>query len=50
MFARASNGGGVPAGHGHVYVADVANGWATVLQPPESGNVCLVGPYGWSGL
>ena len=41
---------GVPAGHGHVYVADVANGWAAVLQPPESGNVCLVGPYGWSGL
>ncbi|MGC1739586.1 alpha/beta hydrolase [Mycobacterium sp.] len=25
---------GVPAGHGHVYVADVANGWAAVLQPP----------------
>ncbi|MGB6208905.1 alpha/beta hydrolase, partial [Mycobacterium sp.] len=24
----------VPAGHGHVYVADVANGWAAVLQPP----------------
>ena len=25
---------GVPAGHGHVYVGDVANGWAAVLQPP----------------
>lgn len=25
---------GVPPGHGHVYVADVANGWASVLQPP----------------
>ena len=25
---------GVPAGHGHVYVADVANGWAAVVQPP----------------
>jgi uncharacterized membrane protein len=25
---------GEPAGHGHVYVADVANGWAAVLQPP----------------
>ena len=25
---------GVPQGHGHVYVADVANGWAAVLQPP----------------
>jgi uncharacterized membrane protein len=25
---------GVPAGHGHVYVADVANGWAAVLEPP----------------
>ena len=24
----------VPQGHGHVYVADVANGWADVLQPP----------------
>jgi uncharacterized membrane protein len=24
----------VPAGHGHVYVADVANGWAAVLPPP----------------
>jgi uncharacterized membrane protein len=24
----------VPAGHGHVYVADVADGWAAVLQPP----------------
>jgi uncharacterized membrane protein len=24
----------VPQGHGHVYVADVANGWAEVLQPP----------------
>jgi uncharacterized membrane protein len=24
---------GVPAGHGHVYVADVADGWAAVLQP-----------------
>ncbi|WP_280829271.1 alpha/beta-hydrolase family protein [Mycobacterium sp. OTB74] len=24
----------VPDGHGHVYVADVANGWAAVLQPP----------------
>jgi uncharacterized membrane protein len=24
----------VPQGHGHVYVADVANGWASVLQPP----------------
>jgi uncharacterized membrane protein len=24
----------VPQGHGHVYVADVANGWAAVLQPP----------------
>jgi uncharacterized membrane protein len=23
----------VPAGHGHVYVADLANGWAAVLQP-----------------
>jgi uncharacterized membrane protein len=21
-------------GHGHVYVADVANGWAAGLQPP----------------
>jgi uncharacterized membrane protein len=25
---------GVPQGHGHVYVADVANGWAAVLEPP----------------
>jgi uncharacterized membrane protein len=25
----------VPAGHGHVYVADVANGWAAVLPPPD---------------
>jgi uncharacterized membrane protein len=25
---------GVPPGHGHVYVADVANGWAAVLEPP----------------
>ncbi len=25
---------GVPAGHGHIYVGDVANGWAAVLQPP----------------
>jgi len=24
----------VPQGHGHVYVADVADGWASVLQPP----------------
>jgi uncharacterized membrane protein len=24
----------VPDGHGHVYVRDVANGWAAVLQPP----------------
>jgi uncharacterized membrane protein len=24
----------VPAGHGHVYVADVADGWAAVLPPP----------------
>jgi uncharacterized membrane protein len=24
----------VPQGHGHVYVGDVANGWAAVLQPP----------------
>jgi uncharacterized membrane protein len=24
----------VPQGHGHVYVADVANGWAAVLEPP----------------
>ena len=24
----------VPEGHGHVYVADVANAWAAVLQPP----------------
>jgi uncharacterized membrane protein len=24
----------VPQGHGHDYVADVANGWAAVLQPP----------------
>jgi len=24
----------VPQGHGHVYVADVANGWAAVVQPP----------------
>jgi uncharacterized membrane protein len=24
----------VPDGHGHVYVQDVANGWAAVLQPP----------------
>jgi uncharacterized membrane protein len=24
----------VPAGHGHDYVADVADGWAAVLQPP----------------
>ncbi len=25
----------VPDGHGHVYVRDVANAWADVLQPPE---------------
>jgi uncharacterized membrane protein len=25
----------VPDGHGHVYVKDVANGWAKVLQPPD---------------
>ncbi len=25
---------GVPQGHGHVYVADVADAWAAVLQPP----------------
>jgi len=25
----------VPDGHGHHYVADVANGWAAVLSPPE---------------
>lgn len=25
----------VPDGHGHVYVKDVANAWADVLQPPE---------------
>jgi uncharacterized membrane protein len=25
---------GVPQGHGHDYVADVADGWAAVLQPP----------------
>ncbi|KUI27994.1 hypothetical protein AU196_05385 [Mycobacterium sp. IS-1742] len=24
----------VPDGHGHVYVKDVVNGWAAVLQPP----------------
>ena len=24
----------VPDGHGHVYVKDVANAWAAVLQPP----------------
>ncbi len=24
----------VPDGHGHVYIRDVANGWAAVLQPP----------------
>jgi uncharacterized membrane protein len=24
----------VPDGHGHVYVKDVANAWATILQPP----------------
>lgn len=24
----------VPQGHGHVYVADVANAWASILQPP----------------
>ncbi len=24
----------VPDGHGHVYIKDVANGWAKVLQPP----------------
>jgi uncharacterized membrane protein len=24
----------VPAGHGHSYVGDVADGWAAVLQPP----------------
>jgi uncharacterized membrane protein len=24
----------VPDGHGHVYVKDVANGWAAILQPP----------------
>jgi len=24
----------VPQGHGHVYVGDVANGWAAVLEPP----------------
>jgi uncharacterized membrane protein len=24
----------VPDGHGHHYVADVANGWADVLSPP----------------
>jgi len=24
----------VPDGHGHVYVRDVADGWAAVLQPP----------------
>jgi uncharacterized membrane protein len=24
----------VPQGHGHAYVADVANGWAAVLEPP----------------
>ncbi|OBF36238.1 hypothetical protein A5724_13640 [Mycobacterium sp. ACS1612] len=26
--------GDVPAGHGHVYVKDVANAWAAILQPP----------------
>jgi uncharacterized membrane protein len=26
---------GVPDGHGHRYVADVANAWAAVLQPPR---------------
>lgn len=25
----------VPDGHGHVYVRDIANAWADVLQPPE---------------
>jgi uncharacterized membrane protein len=25
---------GVPPGHGHDYVSDVADGWAAVLQPP----------------
>lgn len=25
----------VPDGHGHVYVKDVVNAWAAVLQPPE---------------
>jgi len=25
----------VPDGHGHVYIKDVANAWADVLQPPE---------------
>ena len=24
----------VPDGHGHVYVKDVANAWAAILQPP----------------
>ena len=24
----------VPDGHGHVYVSDVANAWAAILQPP----------------
>ena len=24
----------VPDGHGHVYIKDVADGWADVLQPP----------------
>ncbi len=25
----------VPDGHGHVYVRDVANAWAAILQPPD---------------
>ena len=25
----------VPDGHGHVYVKDVANAWAKILQPPD---------------
>lgn len=25
----------VPDGHGHVYVKDVANAWAAILQPPD---------------
>jgi len=24
----------VPDGHGHVYIRDVANAWAAILQPP----------------